>query len=91
MTGFIVSWRRSGMAQRLNDATNRTPMADGETIGRNGTVGNSDWKLLGQSAERKEWGGTVRPVARKGQGVSGVVKTNPKRQRGRTLHAPHIL
>ena len=35
------------MAQRLNDATMRTPAADGETIGRNGTVGNSDRKRLG--------------------------------------------
>jgi len=63
------------MAQRLNDATMRTPEANGETIGRDETVGNSDWKQLGQIAERKEWGGTVRPVARKGQGVSDSGRT----------------
>ena len=34
-------------AQRLNDATMRTSAADGETIRRNETVGNSDRKLLG--------------------------------------------
>ena len=36
--------------------------------GKSRTEGNSDRKQPGKTAERKDWGGTVRPLARKGQG-----------------------
>ena len=57
---------------------------DNGKLGKSRTEGNSDWTQLGKTAERREWGGTVRPLAREGQG-----EIVAERLIGRTTHFAH--